>query len=68
MRKSTGEGLSKSIIHTRQTAVLENSMRGDDEVQRIPGEGFINDPKKHVLIKDMIIMVPVKAQMQSMDM
>jgi hypothetical protein len=43
-------------------------MRGDDEVQRIPGEGFINDPKKHVLIKDMIIMVPVKAQMQSMDM
>jgi hypothetical protein len=50
-----------------QTAVLENSLRGDDEVQRIPGEGFINDPKEHVLITDMIIMVPVKAQMQSMD-
>jgi len=33
----------------------------EDEVQRIrkvPGEGFINDQKKHVLIKEMIIMVP----------
>lgn len=33
----------------------------DDVVQRIkkmPGSGFLDDPKKHVLIKEMIIMVP----------
>ena len=33
----------------------------DDEVQRIkkvPGSGFINDPKKHVIIKEMKILVP----------
>jgi hypothetical protein len=33
----------------------------DDEVQRIkkmPGKEFLDDPKKHVVIKDMDIMVP----------
>jgi hypothetical protein len=33
----------------------------DDEVQRIkkmPGKEFLGNPKKHVLIKDMDIMVP----------
>lgn len=33
----------------------------DDEVQRIkkmPGNGFLGDKKKHVLIKDMEILVP----------
>ena len=33
----------------------------DDEVQRIrkvPGQGFINDRKKHVIIKEMKILVP----------
>lgn len=33
----------------------------DDEVQRIkkvPGTGFLDDKKKHVLIKEMKILVP----------
>ena len=60
--KNHGPGSQQKHNPYEADSCFGRVIRGfEEEVQRIrkvPGEGFINDPKKHVLIKEMKIMVP----------